>query len=559
MSKHIGWTAVVALGLSAAACQGRIADDGRHAPSESGAAGHPAGAGGAGPNGGAAQPTAYAPARARRLSALEITNAATDVFLGGKPVAATMPADVLRHRYDNFFESLSVSLDVADALQTYAQAVAAEAIKNTALTACTGSEESSCLHDFLSRNVLRAYRRPMTPDDEATLTSVFSTARKGFDYPTSLGFVIEAMLQSPFFLFRTELGRERNDGVAHLDPFEVASSLSFFLWRSTPDDRLLQQAASGDLVTSAGLAAEANRLLADPRAHATLKDFVSQWLETNTLTAVQQASAYKTFTPALAASMQAEIAAISDKLLWNPGGIPALFSTTRTFADAGLAKVYGVTAPTTGQAEVALDPAQRTGVLTMPGVIASHSRPEGFSPVFLGRFVRTRLLCQPLPDPPANVPPLPAAKPGTTTRDRFAQHLSDPTCSACHKAMDPIGFSFEQYDGTGAYRGSTGDGGELLTGKGELTGTDVDSAVTGAADLASKLSKSTLLPGCFVSHLLELAVGRDATSTPRAATDEDAIAHAVGDGAPNQLRIEQVLAALVASDAFVLRDARALP
>ncbi len=553
MDLHVCRVGSVALSLMLAACEGTITSPG----------GQPAGTGLNDPDPGitGVAAVALAPARARRLSPQEIENSASDIFLAGKRGTASMPAEPIRHRYDNFYNGLTVSLEVADALQSFAQAIAAEVGQpGSSLFSCdvAAQGEAQCLHSFLEQYVLRTYRRPMGREDEDTLTSVFTAARTAFDFDASLGFVIEAMLQSPYFLFRTELGQSPRPGnTIRLSPYEVAAELSYFLWRTTPDTELLEHARAGSLNDEADRVAQTTRLLTDGRARLTFQDFLQQLLETSSLPAIQQVSPYDAFTPELARSMQSEVAAASGSL-WD-AGTGQLFASTQTVVDGPLAAIYGAPSSSAAGSALTLDPQQRRGVLTMPGVIAAHSRPSGFSPVIVGRFVRTRLLCQTLPDPPADAPPLPPAEAGKTVRDQFAQHAQQASCRSCHELMDPIGFAFEQFDSLGSFQGSAGPNGETLTAEGQLTGTDVDGPFVGAAELSLKLSQSQLAATCIASHVAELALGRDVTSTPRAEIDEQTLASALALGPAGQSALPQWVASIVASDSFVFRDASALP
>ena len=172
-----------------------------------------------------------------------------------------------------------------------------------------------------------------------------------------------------------------------------------------------------------------------------------------------------------------------DDVLWSEEGYRGLLTAPFTFADPTIAKLYGQTAPADGNwVLLPLDPKRRSGVLTQPGFLASHHPPADFSPIFLGHFVRTRMLCQSIPDPVGDVPQLPT-DPNLTARERFNQHASDGSCRGCHQFMDPIGFGFERFDALAQWRSE--DRGSALTGSGNLTGTDMDGDFCGSCGVGS--------------------------------------------------------------------------
>jgi hypothetical protein len=504
----------------------------------------------------------------RRLTATEIRNSARDLFLGGRAVAQEFPNEQARHKFETHYEGLGFPEAFAEAVAGHAERVAAEAVKGLpSLLPCsanvTSANERACATTFVERHGPRVYRRPLTAGERERLLGVFGAVRAEEPFSEAIGAVIEAMLQAPGFLFRTELGDPVQAGakMLSLTPHEVAAALSYFVWGSTPDDRLLAAAAAGKLGSRAEIEAEARRMLEDPRAKATLRSFVRQWLEIQGPASLSRdPSAFPTFGPRLAASLDAEADRFFDEALSGPDAWRALFSSSRTALDAELAKIYELPAPAgaTPQA-VSLDPMRRAGFLTLPSFLASHTPPSTFSPVFLGAFVRRNLLCQAISEPPADVPPLPATMAVKTTRERFARHSSDAACAGCHRLMDPIGFGFERYDGLGRYA-ETERGTVPLTGAGELTGTDVDGPFVGAVALGAKLAASDVVKDCFAGQLFQFALGRDlAAQSDRSPADARAVAEALarfrGKGAdPRELVI-----AAASSDIFTLRDASAVP
>jgi hypothetical protein len=198
-------------------------------------------------------------------------------------------------------------------------------------------------------------------------------------------------------------------------------------------------------------------------------------------------------------------------VLWRGDGtLQSLFTSNTSFVNGPLAALYGVSGPADPSTfvQVALNPAERAGILTQASMLASFARPDESSPVKRGKWVRVRLLCQDLPDPPADIPPLPPPREGTSTRERFAEHVSNPGCSDCHSMIDGIGFGLEQYDGIGRVR--TMDRGVAVDTRGEVTRTgDIDEVFEGGVALAELLSKSERARDCVATQWVRYAMGRE--------------------------------------------------
>jgi hypothetical protein len=221
---------------------------------------------------------------------------------------------------------------------------------------------------------------------------------------------------------------------------------------------------------------------------------------------------YPQFGDELAGSMRAGLKMFFDDVLWKGDGrLEALFSARFTYVDSRLAPLYGVPAPAAGvMARVDLDPAQRAGILTDAGLITAHTFADESEPVHRGKFVRERLLCTPLPDPPADLmvmPPMP--RPGVSIRERFTEHAAVPACQSCHQMIDPIGFGFEAYDGLGRFR--TSEGGKPIADRGTLDMTqDANGPFKGAIELGQKLAASAQVRQCFADTAIQFAHGPDA-------------------------------------------------
>jgi hypothetical protein len=231
------------------------------------------------------------------------------------------------------------------------------------------------------------------------------------------------------------------------------------------------------------------------------------------------------------------------------GDLDTMLTADYSFVDAGLAELYGVTGVDGDElVRVDLDPTQRAGLLTQASLLALTGKPDQSSPVQRGKFVRERLLCESLPEPPPGVDTTPpTVDPDATTRERFDQHSSDPTCAACHVLIDPIGFGFEHYDGIGRFRAM--DGGSPVDASGEIVGMD-DGTFEGAIELSELLAGSEQVRTCFVKTWFTYAHGRAPVEDDECTTDELAI---VFDDEEHDVR--SLLVALTRTEAFLYRPA----
>jgi hypothetical protein len=196
---------------------------------------------------------------------------------------------------------------------------------------------------------------------------------------------------------------------------------------------------------------------------------------------------------------------------------------------------------------VALDPAQRAGVLTQGAILATHASAKETSPVSRGVFVRERLLCSPPPPPPANVETvLPEPDGKASVRERLAKHRSDPACAGCHKLIDPIGFGFEAYDAVGLWRGKAGA--PAIDVSGEVFGTnDADGVFEGVPALAMRLGASGQVSSCVVETFARYAYGRSLTD------DDCSLATVRARLGAARGRLSELLVALTQTDAFLAR------
>jgi hypothetical protein len=379
---------------------------------------------------------------------------------------------------------------------------------------CAGADQTACARTFVQSFGKRAFRRPLDPTEVDDLIALYTKLRTdpqmNYGFQESLGIVVEAMLQSPGFLYRWERGlaAPQTDGtLVKFDSYEVASRLSYFVWNSMPDATLMDEADAGRLQTPDQIAAQARRLLADGRADATLADFITQWLELGTLhDLIKDTSVYPTFKPELRDSMRAETVAFARDVLRGPTpSFDRLLTAPYTYVDPRLAQYYGVTPDATGRVD--LSGSAKLGLLTQGALMSVKGNSYRTSPVRRGKFILNRLLCQSIPPPPPDVvPELPPPDPTKTLREQMAEHRTKPSCAACHESMDALGFAFEHFDGAGNYRKD--DNGHPIDSRGSVTVEGVTIAFDDASDLAAALASSTMAQACFARQWLRYAIDR---------------------------------------------------
>jgi hypothetical protein len=401
--------------------------------------------------------------------------------------------------------------------QQVAADLAEKAVANLAnLVKCTGMDDAACAEGFIRNFGKRAYRRPLTDAEVTRYKALFETGKTGGNLGSGIELVLTAMLQSPNFLYRIELGdpaTASKDGVA-LTPYEVGTRLSYFLTNSTPDDGLLAAADAGKLKTPEGIAAEAQRLIASPKAQSTLSSFFEQWLQIDDLLTVEKdMKAYPIFTPDVRAAMHDEVLELVDQVArQGDGKLETLLTSNSSYFRGPLYPIYGLgMASNAGGSilkKIDLPAAERSGLFTTAAVLSKHGHADQSSPVGRGNLLSDRLLCLVVPDPPPGVDNnVPAADPNVSTRVRFEQHRKDPSCAACHALMDPLGVTFENYDGIGRFR--TMDGGKAVDSSSELKGTKgSDGPVKNAVELLHKLATAAEVKECFTKQMFRYAFGR---------------------------------------------------
>ncbi len=341
----------------------------------------------------------------------------------------------------------------------------------------TGSrDEDACAQRIITTLARRAYRRPTTDRDIQPLMAMFRNGRQERDFDTGIERSIEALLSMPAFLFRIERQPAGVQAPYRLTDLELASRLSFFLWRSIPDDELVDLAARNGLQNEKVLEQQVRRMLADPRATRFMNDFVGQWLEVRNLFGqTPDPVMFPAFNDTLRRAMVRETELFFESQLRDDRPVPELLRAKYTYLNEQLARHYGIQGVYGSRfRRVELSDDRRGGVLGQASVLTSTSYANRTSVVLRGKWVLGILLGTPPPEPPPNVPPLAenSASNPKTLRDRMQVHRANPVCASCHTKMDPLGFVLENYDAIGRWRDN--DSGAPIDAKISLNGKDVD-------------------------------------------------------------------------------------
>ena len=471
-----------------------------------------------------ADPNAAGPMPLRRLTQREYNNTVRDLLgVTAKP-ASNFPSDLDTEFIFRRYGVVS-TLD-ASRMQEAAESIASTLdVTKVAPCASGSAAETACAQQFLGTFGLKAYRRPLVADETTRLMALYQTGRSTLmlDYAGGIKLLVETMLQAPGFVYRWELGPVAptlEGSVVHLGPYEVASRLSYFLWRSMPDQALFDAAAAGKLGTPQDVEAQARRMVDDQKAHDMMASFFQEWLSLDQVAArPKDAAVYPQFNDGLKASMNAESLAFIDNVAFQgDGALSTFLSANYSYVDQTLAPIYGVSGANATPAKLPLDPTQRAGLLTQPAFLTVTGATDGSNPVKRGRKVYERLLCGVLPPPPPNVPPAQPSSAGGTTRERFSAHDQLACAKACHSIMDPIGYAFENYDGIGQYR--TMDNGKPVDATGTLKIDGVDKPFKNAVELVGMLASSGDVRSCFVTQWARFAYGRLNTDADRASLND---------------------------------------
>lgn len=510
------------------------------------------GTGAAGGGGGAGTDGALGPAGVRPLrllSSREYLNTVRDLLGDTTLQDSALPSgdeDPLATPSFAFKEPHDVATQDATLLQAAAEVLSQNAVAHLAtLLPCATppavSDEATCLGQFLSGFMLEMFRRPLSATETADLMTLYQTARTtlALGFNDAIGVLIEASLQSPGFLYHWELdpGPSLTEGaVVKLGDYELANRLSYFLWGTMPDAPLFAAAAAGQLGDAAGVAAQARRMLIDPRAAGMVTDFFIDWLDADNLaTAPKDTGVYPMFNDTLVSAMTGELQRFVTAVVMNGSGrFSDLLTGTSSFANRALANLYGI-AGVTGSAltPVMLDPTERAGILTTAAFLATTGDAAESNPPRRGKAIFTKLMCGVMPPPPANVPPPAAASTGGTLRQRMEAHDLNACAAGCHGIIEPLGFAFEEFGGIGEFRMT--DNGAPVDASGTVVLDGQSQPYASATDLVQLLAASPTVQSCFATQWLRYAFGRAESADDQPSLDAATAAFTAAGGDVREL------------------------
>lgn len=429
-----------------------------------------------------------APVPVRRLTATQVERTVEDV-LGVK-----LELDVTDERIFTYKSNISSSVDAVSARGYHDFASAAVAAAE--LASC----DAGCKDWLLDEVALRLFRRPLDDAQRARYADLFELGAAGGEEREGAAWVLEAMLQSPSFLYEDEVVKA--DGM--LDDHSLAARLALTLWGKNPDLELLDQAARGELSTPDQVREAATRLITDERAEEGVREFVDQWLDLGRLDDADQRPDLAELGVETLGALRDEPVQLFLSLLRGGEGVNALLTNTQSFASPALDELY---------------PAERAGILSLPGVVAALSHARRTSPTLRGKAVLTSFLCTPPPPPPAGVSVnLPEVGPDVSARERLEQHMSDPACGSCHRGMDGIGFALERLDWLGRYREQ--ENGHVIDDSSTFPLAGVDVTVQGPEGLGAALASASTVGVCLSRQWLRYALGVSESSAAQCLVEQ---------------------------------------
>jgi Protein of unknown function (DUF1592)/Protein of unknown function (DUF1588)/Protein of unknown function (DUF1595)/Protein of unknown function (DUF1585)/Protein of unknown function (DUF1587) len=427
--------------------------------------------------------------------------------------------------------------DYRDAAEKLADQVTASAATLSAVYAGTDAT------GFTQTVGRRAYRRPLTPAEVSTYSSLFASgsAASGTKSTFAKGaaLVIKAMLQSPYFLYRLELGTSG----APLDGYEMATKLSLFLRGSAPSDALLDIAPT---LTSADAAAEqALKMLDEPGAVPLMRDFQRELLHFDRYAQISKINV-PSYTEAMNPELQETSYLFFDSIFRQGLGVRDIFKSTKGFVGPNMAKSYGVNVSGSSYVEQDLGP-DRMGYFTQLPYLTLHAFNDEPDSIHRGVSLNLDVLCAPLGPPAAVIPPVPPLEPGQTNRQRIST-LTSGCGNACHNQMiNPLGFAFEHFDGMGQYRDKE-NGGLTIDSSGSYAFSDGTKTYQNAAELMNVMASDEQTHLCYAKKLASFGLQRDI-----APGDLPWLANLAATSKADGGSVKRIIVELVKSEAFRTR------
>ena len=503
--------------------------------------------------------TAATPGRAplRRMSNAEYRNTLADL-LGDSPATQSLIANATRSfpseteslGFRNNADYLGVSTLVAQGYVDAAEQFLDPIAENPAFLACTpiAGAEMDCARTFIENFGKRVFRRPLSAEESTQYAAIFEKSLRAYDFQSAVRATAFAFLQSPKFLYRVEFGAAPSGAATRPSPYEMANRLSYLFWQSMPDQSLFDAAERNQLATAEQIEAQARSMLKSPKA-SRLLEYFDEWLGTDTLPTSfnRDATLFPDLDPNLIPLLQQETRAFVSSVLARPeGNLNELFTASYTFANAGLAKHYGLSGPT-GSDFVKVDAPGRAGVLTQ-GMMLARDKSTRTSIVRRGLKVRLDVLCElvPAPPPDVNLTLDTTDTSNLTQRQRLEQHRVSRSCASCHDLMDPVGVVFEGFDAVGRPR-TTDEHGVAIDPTSTISHTqDANGLASNPAELGQMLAQSEEVRACYVTKSFRFFYGRDADPA-----DACSLAQLAKSFKGKAYSLSELLIALTQTDAFL--------
>lgn len=470
--------------------------------------------------------TFVGPTGVSRLTNAEYANTLRDLVaplsLANKP---SLPLETITDGFSNNWKGQTPSDRLVEALEENGRAVGAlvaGGLDKLGIKGCPPSGaagEGACVDAFLDSFAKKAFRRPLADDEKTRWKGFYDKVRpSSTNFADAIAQLAEAIVESPQFLYKLEVGSGGGAEGVKLTGYEIATRLSYLLWDTMPDADLWKAAEDGSLAKVAGIEAQVARMLKDGKARAAIDEFARQWVSLDRLAGNASATKkrpdlFKDYTePTATALLDGLTTYMQDALVGDGGGLNKLLTGKSAFVNAASAKIWGLSANGNDLARVDANAAQRKGLLTQAGLLAGLAHDAAQSPVLRGVFVLEHLLCQPPPPPPMGmIPPQPAPDPNVkrTVRQRLVVEHEEqaPGCKACHQLIDGVGFAFENYDALGRWQTMEGDlpvdPSAVIKGTG-----DADGEFPNALAMIDKLAGSQQVAQCFTEQWFRYALAR---------------------------------------------------
>jgi hypothetical protein len=407
---------------------------------------------------------------------------------------------------------------------------------------------------FIERFGERAFRRPLTAGERDVYLALFDRGRELFEgeepFVAGVRAALGALLQSPHFVYRIEIGAgPAKDGLIPLSGHEIATKLAYLFWNTMPSDELLEAAKAGELSTREAVRAYAERMLEDPRAREVVGAFHRQLYDYEHYHDLNKdTSLFPEFVPEMGDDMQREAELFVEHVVFEEeGGLTDLLTDRTAFVNDHIAAVYGVEGEFSDEfKQVELDGAERSGLLTRLGFLASKATARQPDSIHRGVFVNLRILCAALPPPPDNATGLPPGE-HATNRERVDAHTGKGTCGeACHGTwINPAGFAFEHYDAIGKYR--TTDNGVPVNAADVYRLGGEPKSFAHAIEFSQLLAESSEAHACYARRWVEFAHGREV-----GAKDQPLITE-LGEASRGGASTKEIILQIVSSTPFLAR------